>query len=242
MGLRFVPPLLLAAAIFAGVAAPAAAKRVEVVVNGKRVTGVTANGATARYVAKGAKKRRVVNRANAPRLVNTAKGRPSAKVARGGDGSHGSTGSRARSLQSAGNAVSGAKGQRLVNGGTGDNGAGSNDAPCSSGVRQQLESSVTALGALATGMGICQMAQQSARLHTALATYHRQCVPGRKGEVRASEYDRAAAQAEETARARCTTVTLPPSSPSQIRPPQPARPNGPSRQNRGGSPGIIAVR
>jgi hypothetical protein len=252
MGLSFVPPLLLAAAIVAGVPAPAAAKRVEVLVDAKRGTEVTAKGANARRVASGAKKRptpsstakarRLDSGAKGRRLVNTAKERPSAKVVTERKGSNGSTGSRARSVQSAANPARGVKGQQLVHGGTGDAGNGSNSAHCPSDARQQLESSVTALGALASGMGICQMAQESARLHTALASYHRRCVPGRKGEARASEYDRAAAQAEETARARCTTVTLPPSPPSQIQSPQRPRPNGPFQQDRRGSPGVIAVR
>jgi hypothetical protein len=251
MGLRLVSPLLVAAAIVAGSAAPAAAKRVEVLVDGTRVTGVTAKGAKVPRVANDAKKRRVVNTVKAPRVdngakgprpVNSAKGRPSAKIANERKGSQGSNSSRARSAQGAAKAVSGANGQRLVNGGTGHNGNGSNGAPCSSDARQLLESSVTALSASASGMGICQMAQASVRLHTALASYHRRCVPGRQGQVRASEYDRAAAQAQETARARCATMILRPSPPLQIRSPQAPSPNGPSRQDRGGNPGIVAVR
>jgi hypothetical protein len=123
MGQRFVPPLLLAVLIVAGMAAPAAAKRAEVLVDGRRDTEVIANGANARGVGGDAKKRRVASsRANAPRvdngakgrrLVNTAKGRLSAKVARGGDGSHESTSSRARSVESAAKAVSGAKGPAI---------------------------------------------------------------------------------------------------------------------------------
>jgi hypothetical protein len=248
VAMRWVPPLLLAAVIVAAGGAPAAARRVEVVLDGKRDTDVTAKSAKAPRGASSAKKRQLVNKANAPRidnsakarrLVNSAKGRPPAKAASGGNASQGPTGSRARSLPSAAKVARGANGQ--LTGATGDGNA-SKGTPCTPDARQQLESSVTGLGVLAGGMGICQMAQESVRLHTALATYHRRCVPGRKGEARASEYDRAAAQAEETARARCTTVTLPPSPPSQVRPPQPPRPIGPSRQDRGGTPGIIAVR
>jgi hypothetical protein len=78
----------------------------------------------------------------------------------------------------------------LVNGGTGNDGNGSSGIHGSSNARQQLESSLTALGEVASRMGISQMAQASVRLHTALASYHRRCFPGRTGEVRASEYDR----------------------------------------------------
>jgi hypothetical protein len=230
MGIRFVsPPLLVVAAIVVGVAAPAAAKSVEVSSNGAHLTAVNANSS---------KKRGVVNSGNRPQVATPAKGRRPAKVANNGNGSSGAGGSRARSVHRAAKGNSGVNGQRSVAAANVGNGHGSN-AQCSSETRKQLESS---LAALAGGTGICHMAQESVRLHTALANYHSRCVPGPKGQVRAREYDRAAAQAQETARAKCTTMTLPPSPPSQIPSPPSPRPTGPSRQDRGKSPGIVAVR
>jgi hypothetical protein len=215
MGMRFVPPLLLVAVIATGPVAPAAAKSLEPSVEGARVTAANATGA---------KKRGVANRANAPQVA--AKERSSPKVANERNGLRGADGSRARRVQSATKGGSGANGQRSVDAANGSN-TGSN-AQCSSETRQQLERSVTALGEPASRMGICQLAHESMRLHTALASYHNRC-GGPKGQIRASEFDRAAAQAQETARARCTPMTVLHSTPTQLPSPPPPRPTVPSR-------------
>jgi hypothetical protein len=218
MGMRFVPPLLVVAVIVAGGAAPAAAKSVEVFSNGAHVAAVNANGA---------KKRGVVNRANAPQVAKGAKGRRPAKVANERKGSSGPEGSRVRKVHRATKGNSGVNGRQSVDAAKASNGNAPN-AHCSSETRQQLEDSVTALSELARGMGICQMAQESVPLHTALASYHSRCVEP-KGQIRASEYDRAAAQAQETVRVRCTTMRHPSSTPSPIPSPPPPRRSGPSR-------------
>lgn len=67
----------------------------------------------------------------------------------------------------------------------------------------RLQAQARQLSANVRSLGICQMARQSAPLYRELAGLHRQCYADGAAAAQASEYDRAAAQADRTAAAAC---------------------------------------
>ena len=68
---------------------------------------------------------------------------------------------------------------------------------------QQLTARVNRLQANSGAMGICQSSRESAQLYADAAAFHRRCVRTAEGEAQAREYDRAAAQARQTAASSC---------------------------------------
>lgn len=69
---------------------------------------------------------------------------------------------------------------------------------------RSIENETNRISSLSAGWGICQSATESARLYRTAARYHRACQGGNaSAREQAAEYDRAASQAELTARSSC---------------------------------------
>ncbi len=75
-------------------------------------------------------------------------------------------------------------------------------ADCSSDERS-IQAEMQRINAQSSSLGMCGAARAMVDLYDRAAAFHRRCVPGPAGQSQASEYERAAGQARETASQAC---------------------------------------